>query len=258
MTTSIAEVPTTTLRALLDALERSILRTPVQREALLAYAAPTHIPFLQNVLGGHSRPACTAILRNVLEERSHHVRPTPELVWTGPESSKAQARDTSIVLRELFESARTRVILAGYSFRDAESVLAPLARAIEEHGVEAYFFVDVPQPERAEPDEEAYGRAQLTAFLEANWPFSSRPPRLYCDRRALKPGSAAGYSSLHAKCVSVDARWAFVSSANFTRRGQDRNIETGVLLDDPRFAQQLDRQWLTLIQSGFVLTRDPA
>lgn len=32
--------------------------------------------------------------------------------------------------------------------------------------------------------------------------------------------------------------------------GQERNIEVGVLLDDPSFAEFLARQWLGLIESG--------
>jgi len=48
-------------------------------------------------------------------------------------------------------------------------------------------------------------------------------------------------------------RAPFVSSANFTTRGQDRNIETGVLLEDPHFARQLEGQWLSLVSAGLVL-----
>jgi phosphatidylserine/phosphatidylglycerophosphate/cardiolipin synthase-like enzyme len=97
--------------------------------------------------------------------------------------------------------------------------------------------------------------AALDAFLEANWPFGSPVPALYCDRRALRPGQGGEYCSLHAKCLAVDGQRAFVSSANFTTRGQERNIETGVLLHDPSFASQLERQWMSLISGGFVLRR---
>jgi phosphatidylserine/phosphatidylglycerophosphate/cardiolipin synthase-like enzyme len=47
-------------------------------------------------------------------------------------------------------------------------------------------------------------------------------------------------------------RRSLVTSANFTQRGQDRNIETGVLIDDRGFAVQLESQWRGLIQSGMV------
>jgi phosphatidylserine/phosphatidylglycerophosphate/cardiolipin synthase-like enzyme len=253
---SLVDVSTSSLERLIDGLRSGHLRAPLSRNALIAFGVAGQLDSLSAVLSGHSKPACLAILQTALAERQRAKRPTPELVWTGPEGAQAQARDTAVVLRELFESARKRVVLAGYSFKNAESVLQPLAHVMVTHCVEVHFFVDVPQPERPQPDEEAYGQAQLKAFLQSNWPFKSPPPKLYCDRRALRPGwgsSDSTYCSLHAKCVSVDSRRAFVSSANFTLRGQDRNIETGVLIDDPHFAVQLDRQWMSLVDGGFVL-----
>lgn len=252
----LADVSTSSLERLVNGLQSGHLRAPLSRNSLIAYGVTGQLDALSAVLAGHSKPACLAILNAVLGERRRAMRPPPELVWTGPEGVRAQARDTAVVLRELFESARQRVVLAGYSFKNAESVLKPLQQAMVTHGVEAHFFVDVPQPERAQPNEEAYGRAQLQAFLHNNWPFPTPPPAVYCDRRALRPGRGstdATYCSLHAKCVTVDSRRAFISSANFTLRGQDRNIETGVLIDDPTFAVQLDRQWMSLIDGGFVL-----
>src|SRR5690606_27805412 len=97
-------------------------------------------------LGGHSKAASLAVLRAVLSERSHVKRPAPELVWTGPDGASAQARDTAVVLRELFEGARKRVVLAGYSFNDAENVLRPLHEVMVRYEVETHFFVDIPQP----------------------------------------------------------------------------------------------------------------
>ena len=51
--------------------------------------------------------------------------------------------------------------------------------------------------------------------------------------------------------IRLDGKRAFVSSANFTTRAQDRNIEAGVLLHDATFAgsagaavAELDRRWL--------------
>jgi phosphatidylserine/phosphatidylglycerophosphate/cardiolipin synthase-like enzyme len=66
------------------------------------------------------------------------------------------------------------------------------------------------------------------------------------------PGSSI---NLHAKCVVVDDRFALIGSANFTHNAQARNIEVGVLLDDPVFAQDLVRQWLGLVEAGLVTER---
>jgi superfamily I DNA/RNA helicase len=58
---------------------------------------------------------------------------------------------------------------------------------------------------------------------------------------------------LHSKCVVVDERTAFITSANFTHNGQARNIETGVLIEDEKFAGELAGHWHTLIGAGLLL-----
>lgn len=74
---------------------------------------------------------------------------------------------------------------------------------------------------------------------------------MYYDPRALstQPGPRA---SLHAKCIVVDRRWSFITSANFTEAAQDRNIEAGVLVDDPHFAAAVEAQLDNLISAGAV------
>ena len=52
--------------------------------------------------------------------------------------------------------------------------------------------------------------------------------------------------------LRTDGARAFVSSANFTQRGQERNIEVGVLIENSGFASHLAGQWLGLIDSGIV------
>lgn len=251
MTRGLAGVATTSLERLRTALARGSLRAPLSRAGLIAFGVREQLDALVAALGGHAREACLSILDVVLAERAKYERPAPELVWTGPEGAQATARDTAVILRDLFEGARSRVILAGYSFHNAPEVLGPLHVVMREHGVEATFFIEVQQPERPLTAPAAALQAQLQAFLDTSWPFGAPFPRLYCDRRALQPGPP--WSSLHAKCVAVDGQRAFISSANFTRRGQEQNIEAGVLLHDATFAGQLERQWLGLIKAGLVL-----
>ena len=57
------------------------------------------------------------------------------------------------------------------------------------------------------------------------------------------------WASLHAKCVVVDERLTLIGSANFTQRGQERNVEAGVLIDDEFFAKALTAQWSTLVSA---------
>lgn len=246
---NLAPVATSTLERLRAAMAAGTLPTPLDRPALLAFGVKNQLDALEQVLVGHQAPACLAILDVVLAERAAR-KPAPELVWTGPEGAGATARDTAVVLRSLFEGAREHVILAGYSFDHAHDVLAPLHAGMRDHGVEATFFVDVPQTGKHLTDPNAYVAEHLGGFLRGNWPFGPPLPQIYYDRRALIPGPP--YSSLHAKCVTVDGLRAFVSSANFTQRGQERNIEVGVLIDDPVFASGLAGQWMGLVEGGIV------
>ena len=250
MSRGLAGVSTTSLERLRGGLTSGRLRAPQSRANLITFGIREQLDALAAALGGHAREACLSILDVVLAERERDTRPAPELVWTGPEDTQTTARDTAVILRDLFESARQRVILAGYSFRDPREVLGPLHRSMHAHGVQATFFIDVQQVEHRDDPNTAIQR-QLQAFIDANWPFGPPYPELYCDRRALRPGPP--WSSLHAKCVAVDGKRAFISSANFTSRGQERNIEAGALIHDATFAAQLERQWLGLVKAGLVV-----
>ena len=251
MSRGLAGVSTSSLERLRAGLDSGRLRTPISLARLISFGVREQLDALSTVLGGHAREACLSILDAVLAERERDARPAPELVWTGPEDTQTTARDTAVILRDLFESARQRVVLAGYSFRDANEVLGPLHHSMRDHSVTATFFIDVQQVTRGVPDPDAAIQGQLQEFMDTNWAFGAPFPELYCDRRAARPGPP--WSSLHAKCVAVDGKRAFLSSANFTSRGQERNIEAGALIHDATFAGQLERQWFGLIKAGLVI-----
>jgi phosphatidylserine/phosphatidylglycerophosphate/cardiolipin synthase-like enzyme len=245
---SLKNVSTTVLAELRGAIASGLLRAPVDRASLIGFGIRHSVEAIERALAGHKTAACLSVLDVALAEREGR-RPTPELVWTGPEAPSGTARDTAVVLRSLFEGARESVLLAGYSFSHARDVLSPLHDSMVKHQVRASFFVDIPQIDRHDVEGAHFTRC-FKGFLAENWPFGEPRPRLYYDKRALAPGPP--YCSLHAKCVVVDGARAFVSSANFTQRGQERNIEVGVLIEDPSFASYLAGQWLGLIEAGLV------
>ena len=245
---TVKEVSTTVLEQLRGAVASGTLKPPLDRAALVGFGVRHQLEAIELALAGHRSAACLAVLDVALAEREDR-KPIPELVWTGPEAPAGTARDTAVVLRELFEGARESVILGGYSFKYARNVLAPLHRSMRNHAVDARFFVHVPQVEISDALE-GYLDTHIGSFLAESWPFGNPRPRIYCDKRCLVPGPP--YSSLHAKCVVVDGARAFVSSANFTQRAQEQNIEVGVLIDDASFASFLAGQWLGLIDAGIV------
>jgi phosphatidylserine/phosphatidylglycerophosphate/cardiolipin synthase-like enzyme len=192
-------------------------------------------------------PALEAVLRVAITERITRPVPRIELVWTGPEARVSAARDTAVVVRELFAKARRSVIVGGYAFTSGADILAPLHTAMRDRGVDAALFLHVDDALGVAAEDAA--RAGIERFLQLNWPFGDPIPRLYYDPRTVAPGSSI---NLHAKCVVVDERWALVGSANFTHSAHHRNIETSALIEDPGFATALAAQWRGLVQSALV------
>ena len=200
------------------------------------------------VLDGLDGPAIAAVIDAVLAERSRHDERRLELVWTGPEAVASTARDTRVIVRELFASAERSVLVAGFRFDHGAELLAPLAQAMRVRGVRADLFLHLP-PGAPGASEEQLARAGAAAFRARNWPFGSPYPELYYDPRTLAP---QGHISLHAKCVVVDERRTFISSANFTDHGHGKNVEVGVLIEDRRFAEELVGQWMGAVSAGYL------
>ena len=95
----------------------------------------------------------------------------------------------------------------------------------------------------------AFASEVLTLFRELHWPYQEPAPALYFDPRTA---DKYAFVSLHAKCIIVDEEHVLITSANFTGRGQDRNIEVGIVVHDKGYAVALERQWNNLVQSGDV------
>ena len=72
-------------------------------------------------------------------------------------------------------------------------------------------------------------------------------PNVYYDPRSLNKDQKKR-TALHAKCVVVDKKVAFISSANFTEAAQFRNIEAGLLVKSEWLAQKLKKQFFALIE----------
>lgn len=86
-------------------------------------------------------------------------------------------------------------------------------------------------------------------FRTEHWPRDRPLPEIYFDPRSLAM-EAKRKAVLHAKCVVIDGRTSFVSSANFTEAAQERNIEVGVLVRSRVIAERLIDFFATLIAIG--------
>jgi phosphatidylserine/phosphatidylglycerophosphate/cardiolipin synthase-like enzyme len=237
------------LEHLLSALERGRLECPFSEADLVDSGfhgvASDVVEALQTV---DTRGAIAAV-RLVIADRVHRPPPRLDLVWTGPETRASRARSTSLAVHRLFESAQRSVIVGGYSF-DTPEILEPLHRVMKERGVNAMLFLDIEGTAETVAGADAFATAAIDRFLREVWTFGAPKPDIYYDPRTAAPGPP--WASLHAKCVVVDDERALITSANFTDRGQTRNIEAGVLIEDSGFAGELAGQWRQLVSEGLV------
>ncbi|MGF1469918.1 MAG: DISARM system phospholipase D-like protein DrmC [Sandaracinaceae bacterium] len=238
------------LRALRDAVAQGRLVAPVTATSLAALGLAKDADGLLGLLGGLSTEGVLVALEVALAERIHRPPPHLDLVWTGPEARSSRGRDTAIVVRQLFAEARQSVVVGGFSFDHGEAIFAPLHHAMTEHGVRASLFLDIEGHAPTPAEADAYATKQIDRFFVKNWPFGQPRPDVYYDPRTAVAGPP--WASLHAKCVVVDERSALITSANFTDRGQTRNIEAGVRIDDPDFARKLVGQWRGLVSEKLV------
>ncbi|MBO0698361.1 MAG: DISARM system phospholipase D-like protein DrmC [Zavarzinella sp.] len=173
-----------------------------------------------------------------------------ELVWTGPETEAVVNRDTAVVVRELFGQATESVLVAGFAVYQGREVFRKLAdRMAELPGLRVRLYLDVHRGHQDTALDSELVRRFARKFVKHDWPNGTPLPEVYYDPRSLSP-DPTGQSSLHAKCVVVDRRIAFVTSANFTQAAHERNIEVGVMVRSPRFAGRLADQFESLTEAG--------
>lgn len=183
-----------------------------------------------------------ALIGVALSERR---RPTPqiEVSWTGDTTSR-QPRDTRLVVTQLFDDAKSRIVVTVFRYGDAE--LFRHLKAAATRGVGVDIYLDVPQESGTFVSKEA-AYEQIDRFL-AFWRELTPGKEVFCGRifydQRLHDGEL--FLSMHAKCVVVDNHLVYVGSANFTNRGNERNTEVGLLIDDTGTAQRL----LEILQGG--------
>ncbi len=216
-------------------------------------AEPIAAEVRRRVVAGATVEAVAEALDLLRQDRDHRpvAGDSVDLVWTGPEAPGITNRDTSVVVRELFRTARDAVLVAGYAIHQGQVVFRELAdRMDSEPNLHVRMFLDIQRPYGDSTAAVDLIRRFVTRFTEQQWP-GRRLPEVYHDPRALEPDQTRR-ASLHAKCVVVDAEQAFVSSANFTEAAQTRNIEVGLLVRNPAVARQLADHFQGLAAAGLL------
>ena len=232
----LSRVPSADLERAIASLSRAPEGAAVTRASLAAVRLAHLWPPLEPLAG----------LGAVLSERAAHPPARVELVWTGGEGKTAYARPTASVVRELFEHAERHVLVAGYSFYHGASILAPLHERMATKGVAVDLYLHIDRAQHGSNLDD-HLEHEVATFFATNWPFGNPQPTLYVAPRTIDPTL---YESLHAKCVVGDERVALLGSANFTDRGQSRNVEVGARIEDAGFAHALAAQFRAATSAG--------
>lgn len=250
------------LTALAAALRSGRLPVPVAAVSLQRFCPAAHAEALasrlQQLLNEGMTPRHLAILLETItpfRTRWSQQADLVDLVWTGPETMGVTNRDTGVVVRDLFGSAETEVLVAGFAVYQGRAVFKRLADRMDERpSLSVKLFLDVQRhPTDTSLESEVLHRF-VQRFRSQEWP-GERLPQLYYDPRSLDQ-EATKRSSLHAKCIVVDRRVALVTSANFTEAAQTRNIEVGALIRSERYARGLVGHFEMLADAGLLRRLD--
>ncbi len=254
---ALATVDRQDLLRLADLLEAGLLTPPFSPLALRNHIPAAHADAVVQCFGELSKQDVPAthnalLLRAFaagLQARSRFSAPI-ELVISGPDSTGG-ARDTGVVMRQLFGKARKRVLAVGFAVRQGKSVFRALADRLDnDDSFEATICIDVGRQHGDTTISRDILRHFANDFVQKEWP-GNRLPRVYYDPRSLEPTSRTA-SSMHAKCVVIDGQEVLVTSANFTEAAQHRNIELGILVHSSSIAGQIEEHFMTLIQESFL------
>lgn len=249
------------LVGLADALAGGIIGAPITRAALAPHVPKEHLDATWAALvameaDGMAPRHIAAAIRLLVEERAAAQRMSDrvELVWSPPDLDAIDARDTSVVVQELFRRASRSVLISTFALdekKKAEALFGELASRMDnEPELVVRVFANIHRKHLDETPSVALVREFTKRVREQVWP-GQRLPEVFYDPRSLET-EGNKRAVLHAKAVVVDGRWTLLTSANFTEAAQERNIEAGVVIDDRRIAERVTRQFDKLVEARLL------
>lgn len=260
MTDAFIKLSNTDLQTLIAGLRSKRISEPSSELQLSRVISASLVPtvaagFSELASLGFTSEQAVAVLELLSKDRSagQSSEPPIDLVTSGPEAPGISNRDTSVVVRELFAHAQTSVLVVGYAIYQGQRVFEALAKQMEENlDLDVKLFLNISRPDRDKTPSAILVSRYAQQFKDKQWPGACRLPEVYYDPRSVADEEPVR-SSLHAKCVVVDAKQVFVSSANFTEAGQQRNIEVGLKIESAWLAQRLTRHFQLLHEHGLVV-----
>lgn len=166
-------------------------------------------------------------------------RGSVEVVWTGPSSNLVPIRHTEQVLKEVIESAKTKLFVVSFVAYDVPGVHAALNKAIERN-----VAVDI----LVESSQNSHSKIQVDSVPK----MKSAVPKanIYIWDQSESPKNTIGV--VHAKCAVADDCIAFITSANLTTAAMEKNVELGVLIRGGDLPVRLEQHLRSLVVSEIL------
>jgi phosphatidylserine/phosphatidylglycerophosphate/cardiolipin synthase-like enzyme len=227
------ELPNPDLRTLALAASTGAVAVAAFRSGAASGSVRRACDLLTEMGGRSSFEALGGMLSGILVARERLDRPV-DVVWTGPAPSRSHPRLTSATVEDLVDRAQQSILLIGYAIYDEAGVVGALERAATRNvAIDLLLERTADNPRYAGPRDP---------------PFATMPARRWCWPREQREHGAA----LHAKVIVIDHHLVMVGSANITRNAMTKNLECGLLIDQPRVAAEIHHHLDSLVADGLV------
>jgi phosphatidylserine/phosphatidylglycerophosphate/cardiolipin synthase-like enzyme len=174
-----------------------------------------------------------------------------ELVVSGPDA-QARARDTSVVIEQLFGEAEQSVVVVGFAIYNGREIFGTLAERMDKDSkLRAVCCFDVARNVGDAREDADIIEGFARRFVKYEWP-GTRLPLVYYDPRSLGRDRETR-AVLHAKTIVIDGRKAILTSANPTPAAYLRNIELGIVLTGGSIPKAIESYFLRLISEGRLI-----
>lgn len=178
----------------------------------------------------------SAVLSSVdalFEDDAPHMMP----VWSGPANGVFPVRRFDQVLYDLIAQAHERILIVTFAAHKVGHLCDHLQAAVA-RGVSLTLILETAEASEGQLSFDALNAFAILpkgSYSVYYWPLDRRP-----RNNAGRPGK------LHVKCAVVDSI-ALVGSGNLTDDAFNRNMELGLLVNDPSTADALHGHFTALI-----------
>ena len=167
-------------------------------------------------------------------EGARSVVTTTEPVWTMPGAHGGRRAAAQLVAR-LVAGARRSVTCSTFNFQRSSGLWSALAAAARHPDIAVRVYVDT----KAATATGTPTAVEMAAHLH---------PGVVLQTSTFDGAPVRN----HAKFLAVDHRFLLVTSANFSWSAEFRNIELGVLLDDPNLTDAVESGLRSVEQALYI------